>query len=516
MSKKVIGAIDVGSHAVRMKIGQITKAGKFTEVETVRKIAVLGHDTFTGGKLSFESVDMVCDLLKLFNNTFADYGVEEYKAVATSAIREASNRDYIVDQIKLKTGFDIEVISNSEEQFLTHKAIKEKLQDYETLISEGAVIVVVGAGSIQITTYKDGILQSSQNVKMGALRVKEAFGDMENSHSAYNDILDEYISTNLEGLDFFKGSEEYEHLIAVGGEIGIINRILEEKYGQEFDVLSKKKFNRLYEWIAETSVEEIADQYNVKRERAKILLPSMMLFGKFLNKVNSNKIISPQITLSDGVIRSIYEEMSNQTMSEDNVADVIGNAKKIAEKFNYNAEHCLYVEEMSTLLFDKLKKLHGLSSERTLLRVAAVLQDIGKYISLDRHNLHSFNLIRSLEIFGLSTEHMDIVANIAYYHSTIRPSGNHTNYNILTREQRTIISKLAAILRMADALDRSHKHKIKIQSAKIRDKKLIITGVTDMTTDTTLEEWTFTKKSEFFTEVYGVTPVLKIKREFNL
>ncbi len=513
MSKKVIGAIDVGSHAVRMKIGQITKSGKFTELETVRKIAVLGHDTFTNGKLSFKSVDMICDLLKLFSQSFSDYGVEAYKAVATSAIREASNKDYIVDQIMLKTGFNINVISNSEEQFLTHKAIRDNLEDYDKFIHEGAVIVVVGAGSIQITTYKDGLLQSSQNVKMGALRVKEAFGDLEGKLNNYNGILNEYIMTNLEGIDFFSNNNEYEHLIAVGGEIGVISRLIEEKYGEEIHELTKKRFYKLYDKISDMSIDDISDKYNVKKERAKILLPSMMLFSTFLEKVNSNRIIVPQITLSDGVIRSIYEDMSGKTMSEENIADVVGNAKKIAEKFNYNREHCERVESISNFLFDKLKRLHGLNNEKTLLRVSAVLHDIGKFISLDRHNLHSYNLIRSLEIFGMSSEHMDMISNIAYYHSTIKPDKRHTNYSVLSRDQRTTVSKLAAILRMADALDRSHKGKLKVDSAKIREKKLIITARADMTTDTSLEEWTFKKKSEFFTEVFGVTPILKIKRE---
>ena len=132
-----------------------------------------------------------------------DYGIRSYKAMATSAIREASNRDYIVDQIKLKTGLDIEVIDNSEEQFLTHKAVKHKLDDYETIINEGAVIVVIGAGSIQIIMYKDGELVSSQNVKMGALRIKEMLSSLENETLKYHKILDEYITAQSRRARFF-------------------------------------------------------------------------------------------------------------------------------------------------------------------------------------------------------------------------------------------------------------------------------------------------------------------------
>ena len=360
MSKKVIAAIDLGSHALRMKIGEINKSGKFNELESIRKIAVLGHDTFTKGKLSFETVDKVCDLLTLFKNSMEDYGVEHYEAMATSAIREAANSDYIIDQIKLKTDIDIKVISNSEEQFLTHKAIKKNLENYSTLVEEGAVIVVVGAGSIQITTYKNGKIRSSQNVKMGALRIREAFQELDGNILNFNRIMDEYITTNLEGVDFFSDTCEYEHLIAVGGEINVISKMIEQKFGEDREVLSKKKFNKLFKQVEQMTIEEIEDVYDVKYERAKILLPSMMLFQQFLLKVNNSEIIVPHISLSDGIIQSIHENLNNTKMSTENINDMIANARVIGAKFNYNRTHCETVERKALYLFDLMKKIHGM------------------------------------------------------------------------------------------------------------------------------------------------------------
>lgn len=515
MSKKVVAAIDVGSHALRMKIGELNKSGKFKELENIRKIAVLGHDTFTKGKLSFDSVDQICDLLKLFKKSFDDYGVEQYEAMATSAIREASNRDYIVDQIYLKTGLEIDVISNSEEQFLTHKAIKNTLEDYSTIINEGAVIVVVGAGSIQITTYKDGQLESSQNVKMGALRIREVFWDMEENLLNYHKIIDEYIATNLEGVDFFNNKKEYEHLIAVGGEISIISKIIEEKYGDSVENLTKKQFNKLFKQILSMTNEEIVETFKIKKERADIIIPSMMLFRKFIEKVNNNTIITPRVSLTDGIIRSIHEDLSQSRMSDENIRDIVTNARVLATKFHYNNQHSENVEQHALVLFDRLKNLHGLKEERVLLQVAAILHDIGKIISLDKHYMHSYDIIRSLEIFGLSEDRMEMVANIACYHSMVKPDETHVNFVSLPRDVRAKVAKLIAIIRLADSLDRSHRGKIDIKTIKLKEKSLIINCVSDVNIDTNLEEWTFTKKSDFFTEVFGVTPILKIKKEFR-
>jgi exopolyphosphatase/guanosine-5'-triphosphate,3'-diphosphate pyrophosphatase len=510
MEKNIIAAIDVGSHALQMKIGELKKNGSFRELENFRKIVVLGHDTFTTNKISFQSVDKTCNILKAFNNIMNDYGIEIYKAMATSAVREAANKDYILDQIKLQTGLNIEVISNSQEQYLTHKAVKCKLDKYNEKVKEGAVIIVIGAGSIQITTYKEGKLQSSQNVKMGALRVKEIIGSLEDETLKYYKILNEYIEANLEGVDFFDQEIEYKHFIAVGGEISIISEIINSNSSDD-ESISIEDFDNLFNKLLVKNIHEIIEEYNIKKERAEIIIPSMMLFKKFGEGTNSKKIVVPNISLTDGIVRDIYEEIYRLKEEDKTVEDIITNAEVLAKKFQYNEKHCKAVESNSLILFDKLKKLHGLEEERVLLRTAAILHDIGKYIGLDRHYVHSYSIIKSLEIFGLSSEQMEIIANISRYHSTVVPSEIDSNFTSLCERDRVLVAKLIAIIRLADALDRSHKQKIKVQSVKIKGKNLVIKGVSNM--NTTLEEWTFKKKAFFFEEVFGITPTLKIKKE---
>lgn len=513
MQRQIVAAIDVGSHAMRMKIGELKSTGEFREIENFRRSAALGHDTFTNAKVSFESVDKVCSILKNFKNTMNDYGITTYKAMATSAIREASNKEYIIDQIKLKTELNISVIDNSEEQFLTHKALKYKLANYELIVREGAVIIVIGAGSIQITMYKDGKLVSSQNVKMGALRIKEVLGTLENETLQYQKVLNEYITVNLEGLDFFKSKSTFQHFIAVGGEINTIKKIvgLYEEETDALETIPKVKFNELFSIVGEKSTDEIALDYGIKRERAEILIPSMMLFKKFLDNTTAENILIPNISLTDGIIRDLYEDLNNLTKKDKALEEIVTNARVIAEKFEYNKGHCENVEKNALLLFDKLKKLHGLENERILLKVAAILHDIGKFIGLDRHYIHSYNLIRSLDIFGLSKEQIELIANISRYHSMAVPKDKDPNFMKLSDRDRVLVAKLIAILRMADALDRSHKQKIEIQLVKLKDKELVIRGISNASA--TLEEWTFKSKAIFFQEVYGITPILKIKRE---
>ncbi len=512
MRRNLIAAIDVGSHAIRMKIGEINRAGKFRELESFRKIAVIGHDTFTAEKVSFDSVDKLCGILDNFKKTMNDYGVRYYTAMATSAIREAKNRDYIVDQIQIKTGLDIEVIDNSQEQYLTLKAVKYDLEGYEQLTMEGAVIVVIGAGSIQVTSYHDGQLVSSQNVKLGALRIKEILGDMEGRMLKFNDILEEYVRVNMEGLVVKGQGFSYEHLIVVGGEMSVISQIID--YNPELDEhhgIRKKDIYHIFDELKDMDAEEIRHRYNIQRERAEIILPSLMLLKYFSEITGDKRIVVPNVSLVDGIVRHIHEDIYNLSLGDEATREVIHNAKVMAKQFHYNTDHCDYVEHIAVTLFDKLKKVHGLQWERQHLRLAAILHDIGKFISLDRHSFHSYELIRSLELFGMSSEDMEVIALVSKYHGMVTPGNISEEFAGLPKQKQLMTAKLISILRMADAMDRGHGQKIIIKSVRVKDKKLMIKGTSHV--DTTLEEWNFEKKAQYFKEVFGIHPVLKITKE---
>lgn len=514
MSKKVIAAIDIGAHAIRMKIGEINTSGEFKELESVRKISVLGHDTFTQGKIEPESVNKLCEILMLFKHSFESYGVERYEAVATSAIREALNRDYILDQIKLKTGLSIRVVDNSEEQYLTHRAVQYHLANYKQIIKEGAVIVVAGAGSIQITTFKDSKLVSAQNIKLGALRINEVFGEFADSAINYTKLVDEYIMINFEEVDFFSSDQVYKHFVAIGGEIAIVSHMVENVFGEDIQELSKKKFSKLLKQVMNMTNSEIEEAFKIKRERADIILPSMLLFQKFLERVESNSILTPKISLTDGIIRKINDDLHKVSFSHENMEIVLMDARSVARKFYFNEVHSEKVNEYCQIIFDRTKKMHGLDEERILLHVASILHDIGKAISLDNHEVMSFQLINSIELLGLSKEHMEKIALICSFHGMSKPNESDHMFAAQSRKDKAQTAKLIAIMRLADALDRSHKGKITVESVRLKNNQLIIQGIAKVNIDTTLEEWTFKKKSDFFIEVFGITPILKIKREF--
>ncbi|NDL67664.1 HD domain-containing protein [Anaerotalea alkaliphila] len=513
MKREIIAAIDMGSHAIRMKIAEVDKSGKFRELESFKKMVTIGHDTFTMGRVGIQSVDQICSILELFKKSLAEYQVERYGAYATSAFREAANRDYIIDQIRLRTGIQVEILDYAREQSLTHNAIKNTLPDYGMLIREGAVIVVIGAGNIQVTCYKEGVLESSQNLKVGVLRIRETFENLEDVELRYNEILDEYITTNLECVEFFRQTKVYRHLIALGGEMNVVKQIVCSEIPGGDDKLHKSDFEAFYREVYDSPRERLEERFDIQREQAELLLPTMILFKKFLDNIQEDKIHIPLASLTDGILNILYEERFLVYRNEAMALDILASARVLGERFQYNRIHAEMVERNALLIFERTKTLHGLKKERLLLRVACILHDIGKFLSLNQHSLNSYQMIKSLEVFGLSKREMLLVANITRYHSGYRPLHRDESFFSLTQGERVLVAKLVAVLKLADALDKSHKQKILLDSVKLRGKELVIKGHVKATVNTTLEEWTFQKKADFFIEVFGIQPILKISKE---
>ena len=148
MAINFFAAIDVGSYELEMKIYEISKRHGIEEIDSVRHIIELGKDTYAYRKINFEKIDELCDVLADFKKIMEEYRVDNYRACATSALREAQNCQSIVDRIRMRTGINVEILSNSEQRFLTYKAVALKENEFNKIIEKPATIVEVGAGSM--------------------------------------------------------------------------------------------------------------------------------------------------------------------------------------------------------------------------------------------------------------------------------------------------------------------------------------------------------------------------------
>lgn len=513
LKNSIFAAVDIGSYSMKMKIAEVNQDGVITTLETPKRYINLGKDTFTTGRIRHEQVEDICSILKSFKKLMNEYDADKYMIVSTSALREAVNCDYILDYIYQKTGLKIAIISESEERFYTYSAIIDRLKNFSELKQEGLLITDIGSGGVEITLFMAGDLVFTQYIKMGSLRLKEILSNLERKTLNFPNLIGEYIESEIDTLKIPLMQNTIKNFLVIGWEIHVIHDISENKkkeYNRSF--ISKDDFYKFYHQIIGKSQQQIMEKYLLNSENVETLVPAMLIIEKFLTFTDSNKIYTPAVSLCDGLIRYMADKkygLENTAFSE---KDIIKSVKKLGERYSYDSKHADQVEKISLLLFDSSSRLHGYNGkERLLLQVAAITHDIGKYINIKDHNMLSHNIIINSDILGLSKNDLKIIANIIKYHSNNMPSSYEIDFKTLEYDNRILVSKLAAFLKIADALDRSHKQKLSDIKINQGEKGLVINAETNR--DLVLEEWEFENKSNLFTEVYGIKPSLIIKRK---
>ncbi len=509
MAYKTFAAIDVGSNDISMKIFEITTRKGYRQIDYVSSIIELGSDTYATGYISQDSIERLCDILNGFVKKMREYNTLDYCAYATSAIREAKNNIMVLDLIKLRTGITVNVLSNSEQRFLMYKGLAIKANYFDKIVEKNTAIVDVGAGSIQISLMNNGKLTTTQNIPIGALRVRERLKSLRFGNTQLEHVMEELIANEINTFrHYYLGEKEIKNIIAIGDEIENLIRLAPEL--QIEDHLDANQLNAIYGKLVNKSAVDIATEYKIPYERATLLLPAAIIYGLFLKQSKADLIWTPSVDLCDGIIVEELERSKKLSFERDFTDDIRSSVIQLAKRYHCNNIHNHNVAKIACQIFDKTKKIHGLKNEHRLqLEIAATLHDCGKFINMNNAAFNSYSIIMSTEIMGLSHKQREEIANVVRYNTQPLPNYDELHGQIGECDYM-IIAKLAAILKVANAMDRSHKQKASAYSMVVKDKKLVIT--VDTLDDLALERGLFKDKAEFFLQVYGIEPVLRQKR----
>ncbi len=508
MAVTTFAAIDIGSYEVEMVIYEISPKG-IKQLDHIHHIIALGRDTYNSKSVSYGLVDELCEVLYDFVNRMKTYDVKNYRAIATSAIREAQNSVNILDRIKVRTGFKVEILSNSEQRLIMYEAVASKKEGFGRLIEKGVAMMDVGSGSSQVSLFDNGSLVTTQNVQLGALRVNEIIDNLAQSATASLSIMEEYIDTEIEVLkNLFIKERKIECLIAVGDNINWFISRLGENQPREY--YSRDEFMDVYHKLY--FVGNIGDKLGMSGEQAAVVLPSMMIYKKILDATEAQTLWIPGVRLCDGMAAEFaLKEKKIEVFDHDFNNDIIAAARNISKRYSWNKDHVKFVEKNALAIFDACKKLHALGKrERLLLQIACTLHDCGQYISMLKPAECSYNIIMSTEIIGLSHLEREMVANIVKYTTTDFNADNELS-GVFNDDTILTVSKLTAIIKISNGLDRGHKQKFKNTKYVLKDRELQI--VTQTYEDITLEKGITCGQVSLFEEVYGYKPVIIQKRK---
>ena len=508
---KTFAAIDAGSFELSMKIFEISPKSGMHEIDHIRHRIDLVTETYATGKMAYERVDELCRYLNEFTKIMKGYKVSEYKAYGTSAIRETENTAIILDQIRQRTGINVEVLSNSEQRFLGYKAIAFKGEAFNKFIEKGTAIVDIGGGSIQISLFDKDKLVATQNMRLGVLRLREILSHLDVGKAQYDAILTEMISSQLSVFKkLYLKDRQITNIIVVDDYINALvqKKFFSDKVGEHVDV---KTFQKLMKLAGEKTSQELTRIFDMPQESIDLLYISYVLLKRIIEVMNAEMLWAPGMTLCDGMAYEYAQENKIVLPEHDFEQDIIACAQNISKRYMGSKKRGETLEKIALTIFDSMKKVHGLGQrDRLLLRLATLLHDCGKYISMTNLGECSYSIIMATEIIGLSHMEREIVANVVKFNHEEFEYYDVSKASTLDQESYLRIAKLTAILRVANGLDRSHKQKFKDVKAILKDDVLTIT--VDTKEDITLEKGMFSHRADFFEEVYSVKPVIKQKR----
>ena len=508
--KKTFAAIDVGSHEIQMQIAQLRRDELPLTIETIHRTLPIGTDTYMSGQISQPVLDTCTAVLKGFAEQMKAYRVSGYRAVATSAFREAANRAYALDQISRASGMEIEILSNAEERACHILAASVRMRDFEDLIRQGTLVVDIGAGSIQVTAYDRRQFVFSQNMLLGSLRIRELLADLEQRTVDFSSLMEEYISSDL---DYYHQLEPkdilYKNLVILGGEMVYLKKLAGNDPAESVS-MPVKLFDQIYQQLLDSRPLDLSMQKDIPAEHATLLLPTAIIIRKFTRYTGVNTVHLPATTLCDGILADYAHKKLGYLPSHDQTQDVLSACRHLADRFHNDQAHADFVESIALQLFDGTRQLHRQGPrQRLLLQTAAILHDLGKFINMSKHNIRTYSIITATEFVGLTRRERDIVAWTARLHSG-RVDLADSGLSDLPGEDQLTVAKLASLLRLADALDTGHQQKISEIAVQLDEKVLNLLITTSL--DVTLELWSFEKKGRLFEEIFGYPARIKIRR----
>ena len=495
----VLASIDVGSNALRLAIADVDSQQRITMVESLREPVRLGQDVFTNGSISEGTMDQAVAAFEKFRHAIELRGASWTKAVATSAVREALNRELFVDRLASASGIDLVAIGAEEEARLIYLAVAEKLN----LKSKLAMLIDIGGGSTEITLAEHESIIVSESFRLGAVRLLNLFEEKKHGEAKFNQLIREYMDATQKRIKKELGSRKIELCVGTGGNIETLGDLRRSVLRKERDTeLSDDDLDALVKKLLGMTYEQRIQELGLRPDRADVIVPASMVLQKIMRVAGVSEVVIPHVGLKDGVLTDMIQELfgEKRPLRRD---QVLASAIQLGRKFMFDEQHGTTVARYAARLFDETRSLHNLGMEfRLLLEVSALLHDIGNFINSTDHHKHTFYLLSVSPLIGLTQSQLAIVANVARYHRKSMPKPQHDGYRELSSKERVVVSKLSALLRLADAMDNEHASKVESFSVEYKKPKLTIRmrGEGDLL----LEKWALAKKAPMFEDVFSV------------
>mgnify|MGYP000669336564 FL=1 len=492
----IYAAIDMGSNALKLKIVQYINKRRHVLDQVSRSVRI-GEDIFSKGNIEHDTVKDIIRIMELFQAMMESYAVEQYRAVATGAFRLADNNLNVLEMILMRTGIQFEIVEDTVEKFLTYKSIRDNLDNYRE-IRKSAILVELNSGSCDVSIYSQNKLVFNEEFTIGTLVMKNIMRELESRSIHYLEPMQALVETRTAHMWKAIQNRKIQHFLAIGGAI----KIMKQHLIGELEMLERDAVEKMYKRLMKDhllyrkEIEETGmDWYE--------FVVGVLVYRTFLGLVNTDHMLLPQINVRDGLIATMIEQDYQLKRYRLFNGDILSLARSISSRYRSNIKHCQTLEQNGAAILEALNTVFPFDErDELLLRVAAILHEIGKFARTKDYLSTSFYKIRNLSVLGMTEHEMMMVAYICKF-MTDRESSRMDMMRLNQSEQNRIL-KLSSILSISDALDKGKRQRIEVLDFKVtRDEFILYYRQSE---DTTLEQWNFDNRKTDFINTFGLIP----------
>lgn len=498
-----LAAIDIGSNSIHMIVVAPEDGGGYRILRREKEMVQLGRSALGRGALSGSATERGLEALLKMTTLARLKGVDRAVAVATSAVREAANGREFLSRVKALTGLDVTLLSGEEEGRLIHRAVREVVD-----LSHGTGLILdVGGGSTEWIVTRGGELAAAVSLPLGSLRCA---GRLRGDPPAAEKIgaLRELVTAVLSELPAPARLADggADRVVCTSGTAVTCAALAEQLPGRPAEppgatlrTVRRRELREVIDRLAALKRKRIAALSAVGGpERAESILAGAVVLDELLRAAGADRFEVCDRALRDGLV---LEALGRPVSPDAGVEARRRQVERLARRAESVYEHALETARLSVRLFDLTSSLHGLGArEREWLEYAALLHDVGYSVHYRGHHRHSHYLITQAGLDAFDPVEVELIALIARYHRGKRPKDTRPDLAGRPAWQRRTVQRLAALLRLGDAFDRTHARRVETLYCSIRKRKVEIDLISPW--DVSLELEAARERADLFEKLF--------------
>jgi exopolyphosphatase / guanosine-5'-triphosphate,3'-diphosphate pyrophosphatase len=504
-------AIDIGSNSIRMLAAEEVPGEPVKTLASERQVVRLGAGVFRDGRLRTSSIDLACQVLTKMAEDFRKLDVLAVRAVGTSALRDASNRDEFLNRAAEILKTKVDVISGLEEARLVHLGVQARWRHPKQRV----LIIDIGGGSAELILSEAGHIVEAFSKPLGAVRLTELFVKSDPVDERELVRMKKYIQERIAGPVTRFGPVKVDRMIATSATaaavVCAVNNVRRARRDQADRLQATgPQVRHLFKEVATRDLEKRSKITGIGPRRAEIIVAGVAVLHELIQELRLPRLYYSAAGVRDGIIADLIQRKAGIERSrlDEDQRQVV---RALSRRYGISPPHVRKVAELASLLFHDLRTVHRLAPERgRILEAAAYLYNIGHFVNEQRHHRHSMYLVANSDLPGFDDRERMMIANLSRYHRKSMPMVSHELFQVMDPDDRRTVTQLIPLLRLAVALDQSQDQRVDRVEAQVQEDGVFLWLHSERDVD--IEQWQAQQVLDVFRELYGLSLSVKVKR----